>query len=269
MKFFSISLILFISSCTIAPRVTVSNVPNGNCASIFVDGKLYTTAYQQRAAEYRALCLQAFNVARKRIDELTAIKTEKPKVIITDIDETILDNSPYEVHRVLQGKDYESASWSEWSAMANADTVPGAATFLKYAASSGLEIFYVTNRAEKERDATLKNLKKFNLPDADSIHLLPRQNTSSKEERRQHIAETHTIVMLLGDNLADFSSLFDKKSTDARIQNENIVAEDFGSKFIILPNPTYGDWEASLYNYNYSLSRTQKDSILKASLHTY
>ena len=266
MKKFSFSLLLFVASCTIAPRISVSNVTSGN---VVTDGKIYTTAYMQKAAEYRALCFQAFNIAHLRVDETALTKTEKPKAIITDIDETILDNSAYEAHQTLQGKDYESTSWREWVSMANADTVPGALSFLKYASSKGLEIFYVTNRSEKERDGTLKNLQKFNFPNADSAHLFPSQNSSSKEERRKSIAATHTIVMLMGDNLGDFSFLFDKKSTEERFRNVNSVAAEFGNRFIVLPNPVYGDWESALYNYNYTLTQAQKDSVIKASLHTY
>ena len=266
MKKLSFVLIFFAVSCTIAPRISVSNIADGH---VVVDGKLYATAYMQKAAEYRALCFQAFNIAHQRVDEIMLTKTEKPKAIITDIDETILDNSAYEAHQTLQGKDYESTSWHEWASMANADTVPGALSFLKYASFKGLEIFYVTNRSEKERDGTLKNLQKFNFPNADSAHLFPSQNSSSKEERRKSIAATHTIVMLMGDNLGDFSFLFDKKNTEERLQNVNSVAAEFGNRFIVLPNPVYGDWESALYNYNYTLTQAQKDSVIKASLHTY
>ena len=62
--------------------------------------------------------------------------------------------------------------------MANADTLPGALSFLKYASSRGLEIFYVTNRTEKERNVTLKNLQKFNFPNSDNAHLFPSQSSS-------------------------------------------------------------------------------------------
>jgi predicted secreted acid phosphatase len=75
--------------------------------------------------------------------------------------------------------------------------------------------------------------------------------------------------MLLGDNLGDFSFLFDKKSTDERTQNVNAVEREFGNRFIILPNPVYGDWESALYNYNFSLTPSQKDSVIKATLNGY
>ncbi len=267
MKKIFFSAILF-ASCTISPRITVSNVGNNNNLQI-TDGKMYATAYMQRAAEYRALCLQAFNIAHLRVDEILSKKTDKPKAIITDIDETILNNSAYEVHQLLQGKDYEYASWLQWTTMANADTIPGAADFLKYASAKGLEIFYITNRSEKEREATLKNLQKFSLPNADNAHLFLMQNTSSKEQRRNAVEANHSVEMLLGDNLGDFSFLFDKKTESERIKNVNATANDYGNRFIVLPNPVYGDWELDLYGYNYSLSSSQKDSIIKASLSGY
>lgn len=266
MKKISFMLLVFAVSGSMAQKINVPDVPNG---AVVIDGKMFATAYQQKSAEYRALCFQAFNIAHRRVDEIILTKTVKPKTIITDIDETILNNSPYEAHQTLQGKDYESASWYEWTSMIHADTVPGSLTFLKYASSKGLEIFYVTNRSEREREVTLKNLQKFNFPNSDSAHLFPLQSSSSKEERRKSIAATHTIVMLLGDNLGDFSFLFDKKNIDERLRNVNSVATEFGSRFIILPNPVYGDWESSLYNYNYSLSQAQKDSVIRASLITY
>lgn len=267
MKKFVVAIFLIGAGCNAPSKITVSN--SNTVSNVVIDGKIFATAYVQRSAEYRALCFQAYNIAHQRVDEIALTQTDKPKAIVTDIDETVLNNSPYEAHQTLQGKDYDYDAWYQWSAMAKADTVPGSLSFLKYAASKGIEIFYVTNRSEKERGFTIKNLQKFNFPNADSAHLFPVKNTSSKEERRQNIASMHSIVMLLGDNLGDFSFLFDKKNLNEREQNVNSVAGEFGKRFIVLPNPEYGDWESSLYNYNYSLTPVQKDSVLKASLYTY
>src|ERR1019366_4801565 len=132
MKKIFFALLLFTASCTVAPRISVSNT-NAAGGNVVIDGKIYATAYQQRAAEYRALCFQAYNIAHQRVDEIILTKTEKPKVIVTDIDETILDNSAYEVHQTLQGKNYESDAWYQWSSMIKADTVPGSLNFFKYA----------------------------------------------------------------------------------------------------------------------------------------
>lgn len=266
MKKISIAVLIVFAACTSTKQITqtTTTLPQ----NIAVTGKLFASLYQQRAAEYRALCFQAFNIARDRLDALQSA-TGKPKAIVTDIDETILDNSAYEVHQTLQGKDYESTSWYSWTDRSEADTVPGSSSFLKYAASKGIEIFYITNREERERNSTLINLQKFNLPNADVAHLFVKQNTSGKEPRRQQVAATHEIVLLLGDNLADFSALFDKRSVEDRMKNTNTLMSEFGKKFIVLPNPVYGDWESSLYKYNYNLSASQKDSLIKKLVRTY
>lgn len=266
MKKFSIIVLFIVAACSSSKQVTDTTPLPQNIA---VTGKIFASLYQQRAAEYRALCLQAFNIARLRVDENVDASSGKPKAIVTDIDETVLDNSPYEVHQTLQGKDYESAAWYQWTDMSKADTVPGAPSFLKYAASKGITIFYITNRDEKERASTLLNLQKFNLPNTDNAHLILRQGTSSKEVRRQQVAATHDIILFLGDNLADFSSMFDKKPLSEREQNANALAAEFGKKFIVIPNPVYGDWESGVYKYSNTLTTAQKDSAIKSLLKGY
>lgn len=257
-------VVLFLASCSTGKMAKDANYPNGN---ISVNGKMYSAAFIQNAAEYRALCYQAFNMARYRLDEFLMVdKNAIPPAIVTDIDETILDNSPYEVNNTLQGKSYSTTTWYEWTGLRQADTVPGALSFLKYAKSRGVEIFYITNRDEVERNGTLGNLNKFGFPDADNAHLLLREKSSSKESRRSQVLKTHRIILLLGDNLADFSGLYDKKSTAERKQQTDALRDEFGSRFIILPNPTYGDWESALYQYNYKLTTQQKDSAIRASL---
>lgn len=267
MKKIPIVALFVISACTSLKKVsqTTSTVPT----NITIAGKVYASLYQQKAAEYRALCLQAFNIARLRVNESLQTAAKKPRAIITDIDETILDNSAYEVHQTLQGKDYESSSWFQWTAMSKADTVPGAPSFLKYAASKGITIFYITNREEKERAGTLLNLQKFNLPNADNAHLILRQGVSSKEARRLQVATSNDVILLLGDNLADFTSAFDKKTLEEREKNTKTLADAFGKKFIVIPNPVYGDWESVNNKYNYSLSPAQKDSVIKSLLKGY
>ena len=84
-------------------------------------------------------------------------------------------------------------------------------------------------------------------------------NSSSKEDRRIKIAENYTVALLLEDNLADFSAMFDNHPTAAdRTAAVMALKEQFGKKFIVLPNPNYGDWESALYNYQHNLTSAQK-----------
>ena len=270
-KYCFITVALFAFSCkntkeavTRSPIVTTQTMPQ----NVSLNGKLFSSIFHQRAAEYRALCLQSYNMAKMRIDSYVS-QTEKPKAIITDIDETILDNSAYAVHQAYQGLEYVSSSWYEWTDKSATDTMPGAAAFLKYVASKNIQVFYITNREDRERTSTLKNLQQFGLPNADEIHLYTKLGTSSKEARRQQVMDRYEVVLLMGDNLADLSALFDKKTEDERKKNTDLLAAEFGKKFIVFPNANYGDWESSMYKYDYKLSQKQKDSVIKSGLRSY
>ena len=257
---------VFFGACTSTRKAT--DQQEVQHPSLVLQSKLYASAFMQRAAEYHALCLQAYNFARLRLDVALIQSSTKPRAIIVDIDETVLDNSADEVHRDLLGKSFNMEDWHQWTAMAAADTIPGAFSFLKYASSKNVEIFYITNRDEVDRAGTLQNLQHFGFPNADNAHLLIRLNTSGKEARRQQVMADHDVILLLGDNLSDFSMLFDKKSVEERLQSTKELANEFGNRFIVLPNPVYGDWELALYQYK-QLSSAQKDSAIKSWLKGY
>ena len=264
--FFLLSFTLIFIACT-GPRKTSVAPAQGQ---LVINGKIWSSVFQQRSAEYKALCIQAFNIARLRVDEAVRVQNQGQKLaIITDIDETFLDNSPYALHQAFQGKDHESSAWAEWTAKGTADTLTGALGFFRYAASKNIEIFYITNRDEQDKAGTLSNLQRFQFPFADNQHLVVRGNTSGKEDRRKQVAATHTIILLLGDNLSDFSSLFDKKTEAERDQNVQTLATEFGNRFIVLPNANYGGWEDAIYENSRNWTLAQKDSLLKMRLKTY
>ena len=209
----------------------------------------YTNAvlWQQYSGEYRALSFQAYNFARLSLKEaLWEQANGKPNCVIVDADETILDNSAFQGHEVKAGVSFVPADWTRWTSLAQADTVPGALAFLKFAASKNVETFYVTNREAADHDGTLKNLQKFGFPNADEAHLLLKTTTSDKEARRQKILEKYNVLLLCGDNLSDFSNVFYREGKDTKEQ-VNLAQNLFGTKFIVLPNPMYGDWEKLLY----------------------
>lgn len=57
--------------------------------------------------------------------------------------------------------------------------------------------------------------------------------------------------MFFGDNLSDFSDMY-YYNNEGKTSSEKVLEhpELFGSKFIILPNAMYGDWESSMYKKN-------------------
>lgn len=228
--------------------------------------KLLPVLWHQHAAEYRALCYQAFNLAELNLASIKVKKQKQPLAIITDIDETVLDNSYSEAQSIKTNTEYNPANWKDWTSKAAATPLPGSVAFFQKAKQMGFHIFYISNRDTSEINTTLKNLQVYQFPDAKADHLLFLSNESSKEARRQKVAEQYNIVMLLGDNLNDFAKAFEKKSIADRFTETDAVQAVWGKKFIVLPNAIYGEWENALMQYKRGLTNTQKDSAYKAQL---
>ena len=97
--------------------------------SLANSGKVWASLWQQRAAEYKALCFQAYSTAKYRLDEALKQTGGKPLAVVTDVDETLLDNSPYDAMRAINNQEYSQETWKAWTDKAMADTVPGAPAF--------------------------------------------------------------------------------------------------------------------------------------------
>jgi len=237
---------------------------------IALNGKVYSAIWQQNAGEFRALCYQAYNIATHNIDtELKTNRHQRPLAIITDIDETILDNSPYAVTQAMRGNEFDNKTWMEWTSKGSAFAYPGAVKFFNYAASKNIEVFYITNRSTKEMEGTQRNLEQLGFPFADEQHIMLMNNTSDKEARRMEVLQKYDVIMYLGDNLNDFSKIFYKFSQHDRNQQTDKASEEFGSRYIVLPNSGYGNWESALPGYNYQLTPAQKDSVFLKNLRVY
>ena len=172
-----------------------------------------------------------------RLSEIPRKKLKKQKVaIITDLDETILDNSYGEAQLIKERREHSNQTWKEWTSQSAATGVPGAVEFLQMAKQKGITIFYISNRDTSIVASTLINLKKLQLPDADTSHMLFLSNTSSKETRRQIVMNKYNVVMLLGDNLNDFMQVFEERKISDRFAETDKVKNEWGKKFIVLPN---------------------------------
>ncbi|MGG5253394.1 5'-nucleotidase, lipoprotein e(P4) family [Neobacillus sp. SM06] len=220
----------------------------------------------QTSGEAKALYCQGYNLAKWRLDELLKNKpkdSQKKPAVVLDIDETIVDNSPFYAAQIASGK---GLSWKEWVERAEAKPLPGAVEFLTYAHKKGVEIFYISNRKEVVKKATIRNLKRIGAPLADAKHVLLQQpDEMGKEQRRQEVARKYDILLLFGDNLGDFSG-FDRLSATGRVQAAARDRDEFGKKLIIFPNPMYGDWEEAIYHYNTHMPDDEKNKLRKASL---
>lgn len=233
------------------------------------------TLFMQKASEYRALTFQAFNIARLSLDtdektrrKLPKSERKKPCSVMVDIDETVLDNSPFQAVSIRNNLLFDLQRWYAWGEMRRANAIPGAVEFLTYASRRRCRIFYASNRDLIQERATIDNLKSAGFPDVSEDSVLLRDKDSSKEARRQEVSEKYRIVLLIGDNLNDFADSFENKNVTDRFDETDKSRAMFGTKWIVLPNVMYGDWEDSLYDYK-RLSADVKADRRKDALEGY
>ncbi len=231
--------------------------------------------FHQKAAEYRALVYQSFNLAKMQLDadkklskKLPKSERKKPRAIVIDVDETVLDNSPFQAKVAKENKPFVMQEFFEWKKTGKIRAVPGSVEFLNYAKSKGVEIFYVSNVPDSFKQVTIDGLKQNGLPDAKDENVLLITDVGSKEPRRQKVAETHRIIMFIGDNLNDMSIVFEGKSTAERFAEVEKAKQLWGTKFIVIPNVMYGAWESAIYE-GQKLNEAEKKTKRANSLETY
>ena len=249
--------------------VTISTAQQGTQPAQTVPNNEYqlgATLYMQKAGEYRALAYQAFNMARWALDadldkrnfrKLSKAEQKKPRAIMVDIDETMLDNSPAQALAIRDRTPFNLKDWYAWGEMRKAKAIPGAVDFAKYAKSLGTRVFFVSNRDEVQKRATIDNLRSVGFPDVSDENVLLKTDESSKEARRQIILQKYRIVMFIGDNLDDHSNVFEKKSVEDRFVEVDRAKDLFGKRYIMLPNAMYGTWENAIYDFG-RLNEEQK-----------
>lgn len=231
--------------------------------------RLLPVLYQQRSGEYRGLCYQAFQLAKLLLmNDLKDDKVNSKRCIVLDVDETVLDNSAFEA-RLIKDKLTYTTVWDEWCRRSASRPLPGAVEFLNFARKFGVDVFYITNREESLRNATAENLRRAGLPLKGDEYLLMKTDESSKENRRKQVEDHYHISMFLGDNLNDFSKVFEKRSADDRMKATDSLKTMFGSRFILLPNVMYGDWEDALSGYKSGLSAKEQMRLNYNSLKPY
>ena len=261
---------------------TMAQVNAGDAGSDY----LLATLWYQRSQECRANIETQFELAKLRLDQAlkdrrwTAAPQEqkgtfkhKPPAVIVDIDETLLDNTPFVGWLVDNGRYYNQAVWPDWDRWiqaGRAKALPGATEFVAYALSKGVKVFYVSNRVNTQEEATRKNLKAagFVVDEHEDTVLLKYERlqwSSKKGERRKVVAEKYRILLLLGNDLEDFvdSARSDYQERDRLYES---CRSFWGRTWIVLPCPVYGSWDEAAYDFDHSLSRPQIQNVMKEKL---
>lgn len=273
MKYYSLVLLAAVTLSACSEKTPETS--HSSESTLIQDSQLHTenaVLWQQTAAEYRALCYQTYNMAKMQLEQKLhahAFPYEKKPAVVMDLDETVVDNSFYNAQLLLDGEGYSKETWKEWSDLEKAGAVPGAIEFIAFAQEKGVEVIFISNRRVSELNSTMNNVAALGVTGVDSTNYYLREDEGSKMSRRASVMEEHEILMLFGDNLADFNEIFDKRSNTDRNALVAEMKDDFGSKFVVLPNVLYGEWEGSLYDYKYDWTATQKDSIRKVFIKGY
>lgn len=253
-------------AATPAPAAASAGMPAAN-------DNLNAVAWVQTAIEYRLIAGQTYRSALPQLDR--ALKTPSwdaltkedrdtpatglPPAVIVDIDETVLDNSPYQARLVRDGKGYNEFTWSEWVKEEAAQPIPGALEFTRAAAARGVTVYYISNRAEDLGPATLANLRKAGFPIKDEGQFLGlgavvegcEDNGSEKGCRRKFVGRTHRVLLQFGDQLGDMVTV-EANNAAGREAAIRPYLGWVGERWFVLPGPTYGSWEPALFNNEWS-----------------
>lgn len=209
----------------------------------------------RNAMEYRALTLQNYAEAERQLPAFAQRYKQSGWFVIMDADETLLDNSDYTKEYEACGGGFWQPTWCDWSRARQAKAVPGAVAFTRAVHRSGGFVAVVTNRLAQEDEWTRDNLKALGI-EFDLLYL--RTDESEKTARWRKAAQDISVVaakagrsgtpvpvMWIGDQITDFPQL-DASGQIAGAMSQasfnaaqNVAANEFGVRFILLPQPLY------------------------------
>lgn len=196
------------------------------------------------AAEHRAVYAEVYGLATAAVEKAAAGRAAGSWAVILDADETVLDNSLYQLRRAQAGLGYSPESWNAWVREAAAPALPGSAAFIRRVHALGGRVAIVTNRDEDVCDATRANLRDVGV-EADVV-LCKAPGESRKESRFQAVQQGTTpaglppmdVLAWVGDNIQDFPG-------GEQAWRDGTLPDAFGTRWFALPNPMYGSWQGN------------------------
>lgn len=226
----------------------------------------------QTSAEVNALCHQAFNLAYARVQVESARSTSERVCVVSDLDETMLDNSAFNEYLAVSGDLFkETENWNAYCAEGVSLANPGAVVFAQRIRKlkeqrGGLQLIFVTSRRENLRAVTVANLVKVGIllenetepylstaPESSLLFMSKMASFNNKYEQYDYLRNQRgfEILVTLGDNGSDFALELGKGSGDIPSHEQRVgyveqQREAFGEKWIVFPNPVYGQYLTSL-----------------------
>lgn len=250
------------------PDMQPDNMLSDHCA-VTVDIKRdyapvsNSVRWQRESAEYRFLTTRAYQRALKALAPL--VPKEGEWSVALDIDETVLDNSYYQVVADREKRSYDPKSWADWVASEQATLVPGALEFVSAVLEKGGKLALITNRNRSLDAHTWRNMQALGIPVTSENTCLMGRVAEDKsaidgsavindKDLRRNQVETGSascyhpdgtrqtsgkpsrIVMHVGDNIEDFPRVLQEEAEVKALLSEH------GGAYVLLPNPMYGSW---------------------------
>ena len=235
----SLTLLSIFAACTPVPNVAATP------ASASAPATPRDLHWARVSAEHRAIYIETYRSAADHLVGLAAGRAQGSWGVILDADETVIDNSEYEIARVPFGGSFDSKIWTAWVMEGRAPALPGAIAFTDRVHQLGGKVVIVTNRDDVECPITRINLERVSIK-ADLV--LCKTDTDNKNPRFDAVQTGSAasgfpaiaVLEWVGDNIQDFPHL------SQSIRNEPDSAfSKFGQVFFALPNAMYGSWQSN------------------------
>lgn len=229
-------LLALFAACAVPPPAPSGPAPVPAAAAYPRD-----LLWARTAAEHKALFMQVFRAAREKLDSQARGLQPGTWAVIVDADETLLDNSEYQVRLFRSGAAFDNATWNDWVREMAAPALPGAVEYVQAVRALGGRVAVVTNRDEEVCEPTRQNLAAVGLV----VHVvLCRVDQSDKNPRFEAVRAGVVgfppleVLQWVGDNIQDFPAL-----TQQVRQQDAAALTMFGERYFVLPNPMYGSFE--------------------------
>jgi 5'-nucleotidase (lipoprotein e(P4) family) len=203
------------------------------------------------SAERQMAYTQAYRQAWQSVRSQLSAGVVGQWAVVVDADETVIDNSEFQMRVVLGQVTFTDQTWDGWlteqakraAGSAHEDFIfPQAREFIHTVHAAGGKVIVVTNRLESQCSRTEQVLRGGADKAIEFDAILCAKDGSGKESRFADIqmgrlSKVGPVVVLLfvGDNILDCQGQ----------SQQHYDAAAFGSRCIVLPNPMYGSWTST------------------------
>ena len=174
------------------------------------------------------------NYIRNKID---LIEQNRRYAVVMDLDETVMDNSQYQVQLFRKNESFNQSSWSNWVNMEKAKLLPGAKDFIDFLRSKNIQIIFMSNRMDYNLVPTKNNLQSLGVLSESDIFLLRLDKSDKKMLEEKEIFNSSgrmkkyppfNVIAYFGDQYGDFPKVDD--------------INEWPKQYYMFPNPMYGKW---------------------------